>query len=234
LVHGGGSGGWTWAKLAPLLRSAGHEVYTPTLTGLGERSHLLSPEIDLETHIADVVGVLKYEGLGNVILAGHSYGGMVITGAADRAAERVGHLVYLDAAIPKNGECLIDVMTDLMEMARKQARTIDDTEVVLGPDSDVVRMMSAKDPDIVAWKARRQRPHPWKCFSQPLVLRNEAAMRRIPVTKINCTPTLRKRDPESLARAVEGERAWEIDTTHDLMVTEPQKTAEMLLKIAAL
>src|SRR5262245_27897653 len=103
LVHGGGHGGWCWQRLARLLRAEGHEVYTPTLTGLGERAHLLSPHIDLDTHIADVVGVLKYEGLTNVILVGHSYGGMVITGVADRALAHVGHLVFLDASIPYDG-----------------------------------------------------------------------------------------------------------------------------------
>src|SRR5580700_2534506 len=96
LVHGGGHGGWCWQRVVPLLRAAGHEVYTPTLTGLGERSHLLRPDIDLDTHIADVVGVLRYEDLTDVILVGHSYGGMVITGVADRALARIGQLVYLD------------------------------------------------------------------------------------------------------------------------------------------
>src|SRR5579864_6508570 len=98
LVHGGGHGGWCYQRIAPRLRAAGHDVYTPTLTGLGERTHLLRPDINLDTHIADVVGVLKFEGLTGAILVGHSYGGMVITGAADRALSRVAHLVFLDAA----------------------------------------------------------------------------------------------------------------------------------------
>ena len=89
--------------MAPILRAAGHEVYCPTLTGLGERSHLLGPDIDLDTHITDVVNLLVYEDLSDVILAGHSYGGMVITGVADRALDRVGHLVFLDAAHPETG-----------------------------------------------------------------------------------------------------------------------------------
>src|SRR6185437_12915683 len=109
LVHGGHHGGWCYKKVARLLRSAGHEVYSPTLTGLGERRHLLGPKVDLETHIADVVGVLEFEDLHDVILVGHSYGGMVITGVADRALERIKELVYLDAAHPRNGESLADV-----------------------------------------------------------------------------------------------------------------------------
>src|SRR4051794_28909281 len=95
LVHGGGHGGWCYQYVARILRSNGHEVYTPTMTGLGERSHLLSPAIDLDLQIEDIVKVLQFEDLRDVILVGHSYGGMVITGVADRATDRIGHLVYL-------------------------------------------------------------------------------------------------------------------------------------------
>ena len=109
LVHGGGHGGWCYQRVARLLRSSGHDVYTPTLSGLGERSNLLSPDIDLDLHVRDVVAVLHYEDLHDVILVGHSYGGMVITGAADRAADRIGRVVYLDAANPENGQSLVDV-----------------------------------------------------------------------------------------------------------------------------
>src|SRR5690349_9040341 len=94
LVHGGWHGGWCWQKLVPRLTSAGHWVLTPTLTGLGERSHLLGPEVDLDTHIRDVAAVLKYEDLQKVVLVGHSYGGMVISGVAETAGSRVAHLVY--------------------------------------------------------------------------------------------------------------------------------------------
>ena len=109
LVHGGGHGGWCYAKVARLLGAAGHDVATPTFTGLGERSHLLHPGIDLDHHIRDVVAVLHYDDLRDVNLVGHSYGGMVITGVADRAPDRVGRLVYLDAATPVNGQSLVDI-----------------------------------------------------------------------------------------------------------------------------
>ena len=104
LVHGAWHGGWCWKKVAPLLRSAGHEVYTPTLTGLGERDHLLTRDIGLDTHIQDIVNVLEYEELTQVVLVGHSYGGMVVTGVAERAHERLRQLVYLDAATPLGTE----------------------------------------------------------------------------------------------------------------------------------
>ena len=233
LVHGGGGGGWVWGRMAPWLRAAGHEVYTPTLTGVGERSHLLRPDTDLETHIADILGVLKYEDLHDVILVGHSYGGMVITGVADRAADRVGQLVYLDAATPLNGESLVDLSPDLMELARRDVRVENGVEVVLGPDTQATRQVGSRDADIVGWKAGRQTPHPWITFAQPLRLDNPQAVARIARTNINCLSTLRMRPKDKLQRALTADRVWEIDTTHDLMITEPRKVAEMLLSLAA-
>src|SRR5688572_3434051 len=108
LVHGGGHGGWCYKRVTERLQAAGHVVYAPSLTGMGERSHLLNPSIDLDTQITDIVNLITWEDLTNVVLVGHSYGGMVITGVADRAGSSIGHLVYLDAAIPKNGDSLAD------------------------------------------------------------------------------------------------------------------------------
>lgn len=109
LCHGAWGGGWGWARVARILRDAGHEVFTPTYTGLGERSHLLSPDVDLETHIQDVRGVIRYEDLRDFVLVGHSYGGMVITGVADKEWEKISKLVYLDAFLPRDGQCLNDM-----------------------------------------------------------------------------------------------------------------------------
>ena len=106
LVHGAWHGGWCWNRVAPLLRDKGHDVYTPTLTGLGERVHLATPEVDLSTHVTDVVNVIEFEDLRNVVLMGHSYGGQVITGVAGAIPERIGQLVYLDASLPNDGESL--------------------------------------------------------------------------------------------------------------------------------
>jgi pimeloyl-ACP methyl ester carboxylesterase len=104
LVHGSWAGGVVWRQLAPRLRKAGHVVYAPTLTGIGERKHLLNREIDLDTHIQDVIGVIDDEDLSDIVLVGHSYGGMVISGVADRVPEKVASLVYLDAFVPENGQ----------------------------------------------------------------------------------------------------------------------------------
>jgi pimeloyl-ACP methyl ester carboxylesterase len=108
LVHGSLHGGWCWKRVVPRLRSAGHDVFTPTLSGLGERVHLVHPGIDLDTHIQDVLGVLEYEDLHDVVLVGHSYGTMVITGAADRLPGRIAHLVYLDGVMACDGKAALD------------------------------------------------------------------------------------------------------------------------------
>src|SRR6516225_823666 len=110
LVHGGWAGNMVWRELAPRLRKAGHDVYAPTLTGIGARKHLLNREIDLDTHIQDVVGVIDDADLSDIVLVGHSYGGMVISGVADRVPEEVASLVYLDACLPENGQSLFSLL----------------------------------------------------------------------------------------------------------------------------
>ena len=233
LVHGGGHGGWCYQRVAPILTSAGHEVYTPTMTGLGERAHLVSPEIDLDTHITDVAAVLHYEDLRDVILVGHSYGGMVITGVADRSADRVGELVYLDAANPVDGQSLVDIAGPMMEAARSSGRVVDGVEMVLLPGPDAGLFYGVTDPDDVAWMQDKLTPHPWKCFAQPLRLTNESALWQIPQSHIVCTSTLPARDRELIEKARASGRLWDIDTGHDLMITEPQAVADALLQIAA-
>jgi pimeloyl-ACP methyl ester carboxylesterase len=233
LVHGGAHGGWCYQRVARILRSAGHEVYTPTLTGLGERAHQLAPGIDLGTHITDIAAVLHYEDLRDIILVGHSYGGMVITGVGDRAPERVGKLVYLDAATPSDGQSLVDVAGPMMLAARRQGRVVDGIELVLFPDADAVRYYGVTDPDDYAWMVERLTPHPWKCFEQPLLLTDEAARSEIPQFHIVCTSTLATRDAELIGDARAAGRLWDIDTGHDLMITEPEAVTDALLQVAA-
>ncbi len=232
LVHGGGHGGWCYQRVARILRKSGHEVYTPTMTGLGERSHLLDHNVDLQRHIEDVAVVLHYEDLREVILVGHSYGGMVITGVADRVAERVGRLVYLDAATPVNGQSLHDVAGPVIEAVRPYGETVDGMELVLLPAPDAGLLYGVTDPTDLAWMSERLTPHPWQCFTQPLALANEAALWAIPQYHIVCTSTVATRDPALMARARAEGRLWEIDTGHDLMITEPEKVTEALLEVA--
>jgi pimeloyl-ACP methyl ester carboxylesterase len=232
LVHGGGHGGWCYQKVARLLRAAGHEVYTPTLSGLGERSHLLGPDIDLDLQIRDITAVLHHEDLRDVILVGHSYGDMVVTGAADRAADRVGKLVYLDAANPTNGQSLVDVTGGGIEFIRPHGAVVDGIELVLLPGPDAHLLYGVTDADDAAWMADRLTGHPWACFEQKLVLTDEAALWAIPQFHIVCTSTLATRDAELMDAARSAGRLWDIDTGHDLMITEPQAVADALLEVA--
>jgi pimeloyl-ACP methyl ester carboxylesterase len=231
LVHGGGHGGWCWQRVATRLRSAGHDVYTPTLTGLGERSHLARPETDLDTHITDVVNVLRYEDLKGVILVGHSYGGMVITGVADRARDRVAHLVYLDAAHPQNGQSLS--MSSGGEAAarwRSQVRTVDGVEFILNDlDDGQLQRFGLSRPEDIAWASGKLTPQPYKTFTQPLRLTNEEAVREIPRTDINRTGN---QGPRAVAA---GDRLWLVDNPgHDLMITAPEEVTRLLIKINTL
>lgn len=232
LVHGGGHGGWCYRHVARILRAKGQEVYAPTMTGLGERAHLLRPDIDLDFHIDDIVKVLEFEDLRDVVLVGHSYGGMVITGVADRATDRIGHIVYLDAANPQNGQSLVDVAGAHMAAARQGGRVVDGIELVLFPGTDPLHFYGVQDPQQIAWMKPRLTPHPWKCFEQKLQLKNEAAMRKVPESHIVCTATLAGRNVAQLKASSNG-RFWDIDTGHDLMITEPEAVAEMLLRVAS-
>jgi pimeloyl-ACP methyl ester carboxylesterase len=122
LVHGGWHGGWCWQKVIPFLEAAGHEAYAPTLTGLAERASELSPDVGLDTHIQDIAGLLEEKNLHGVILVGHSYGGMVITGVVDQVPERIAHLVYFDTFVPRDGESMVDVSPIVKYLVRKQVQ----------------------------------------------------------------------------------------------------------------
>ena len=233
LVHGGGHGGWCYAKVKRLLEAAGHEVFAPSLTGLAERSHLLSPSIDLDTHITDVVSLLHHWDLRDVVLVGHSYGGMVVTGIADRASDRVGKLVYLDAANPRNGMSLVDVAGPIIEVTRPMGEVRDGVELVLLPAPEAGMFYGVTDPDDLAWMADRLTGHPWPCFEQKLVLADEDALWAIPQYHIVCESTLATRDTRMIDEARAKGRLWSIDTGHDLMITEPDLVAGALQEVAA-
>jgi pimeloyl-ACP methyl ester carboxylesterase len=243
LVHGGGHGGWCWERVATPLREQGHRVYTPTLTGLGERSHLLHPDIDLDTQITDVINTLKWEDLKDVILVGHSYGGMVITGVADRAPAHVGQLVYLDAAHPKNGDPLFKRPNTSGGSAGAGGpsafigtKMVNGVELMLFPDDALIKVaLGVTNPADMAWLKEKLTPHPAKCFFQPLRLENEAALKNIPTTDIWRSMILKQLDPDGSRRATMANRVWEINSPcHDLMVSDPRPVTEMLRRLAAL
>jgi pimeloyl-ACP methyl ester carboxylesterase len=233
LIHGGGHGGWCYQKVARRLRAAGHEVYTPTLTGLGERAHLVDGRVDLNLHIQDIVAVLDYEDLRDVILVGHSYGGVVITGVGDQAADRVGKLVFLDAANPKDGESLVDVAGPVIKMTRTSGETIDGVELVLLPSREAGMFYGVTNPADLDWMANRLTSHPWICFEQKLRMTHPSEFAKIPQFHIVCSSTVLTRDQEMIASAKAAGRFWEIDTGHDLMITEPEKVTAALIGVAA-
>ncbi|MDE2404016.1 MAG: alpha/beta hydrolase [Sphingomonadales bacterium] len=231
LVHGGGHGGWCWDLLVPLLEAAGHRVLAPTLTGLAERAGELTAETGLDTHIADVVRLFEEEDLRDAILVGHSYGGMVVTGAADRVASRVGWLVYLDAPQPRDGEALASISPGLAE----RIATIDlehGIPVALRPSPEQCAMFGLTDPAHVDWALARLTPHPRKAFTDPLVLTDPVRLLALPRATIDCTALLLHRPAILQERARECRRQWRIDAPHDLMITHPAEVAACLLELA--
>jgi pimeloyl-ACP methyl ester carboxylesterase len=233
LVHGGGHGGWCYQRVSRLLSKAGHGVYAPTMTGVGERSHLVGPHVDLNLHIQDIAAVLHYEDLRDVILVGHSYGGMVITGVAGLAPDRVGKLVYLDAANPRNGESLVDVAGPVLALARQAGRVVDGVELVQLPSPEAGTFYGVTDPADLAWMAARLTGQPWRCFEQKLELRDESGYAKIPQYHIVCSATLATRDPGLMDEARASGRLWVIETGHDLMITEPRQVTDALVAVAA-
>ena len=227
LVHGAWHGGWCWKKVVPLLRTAGHEVYTPTLTGLGERAHLLSPTITLDTHILDVVNVLEYEELLDVVLVGHSYAGAVITGVADRAASRLAHLVYLDAFIPADGERLLDLMLpERRATFLEQVRTSGEGWQVPPQPLEVFGVTDETD---LRWAGAKVGPHPLKTFEQPVRADNPVAA-SLPRTYIWCSGFPGFARFAERTRTDPGWRYRELATGHDAMITAPRELAGLLLE----
>jgi pimeloyl-ACP methyl ester carboxylesterase len=172
IVHGAWGGGWDWKQVDSVLDASGNNVYRPTLTGLGERAHLFTPSIDLTTHVTDIVNVILFENLRDVVLVGHSYGGMVISGVADRIPDRIRHLVYVDALVPNDGESAVTAargmpigrgISAMADSAKNGAIVPVWVKPGTNPPSDV--------------------PHPVKTLTQELRLQNAAA-RRIPGTYI--------------------------------------------------
>lgn len=167
LVHGAWHGGWCWRRVADRLRAAGHDVYTPTLTGLADRSHLLSPSVRLQTHILDVANLLSWEDLESVILCGHSYGGMVITGAADREASRVKSLVYVDAFVPSDGESAMDSRPpERVKLAFDQIKSVGEGWWMPPTPAASFRVNEADQ----AWVDAKCTNFPISCFTQPVQL----------------------------------------------------------------
>ena len=225
LVHGAWHGGWCWAKVARLLRDAAQDVYTPTLTGLGERAHLARPEIDLETHIQDIVAVLETEELRGVTLVGHSYGGMVISGVAARVTGRIAHLVYLDAFVPETGKSLLDYVGERAAGIRETVATKGDGWKLPSHPPERFGVTSQRDTE---WLNKHLVPQPFRTFEQPLPAAGGEKLKR---TYVYCSkPATGTFD--QFAERLRDDRKWtfhDVKTGHDAMVTAPGEIAKILM-----
>jgi pimeloyl-ACP methyl ester carboxylesterase len=220
VAHGAWSSGWAWKKMHPLMTARGHRLVTPSYTGLGERAHLAGPDVDLDTHITDVVNVLFYEDLRNVVLVGHSYGGIVATGIADRARDRIAQLIYLDAFVPDDGQSLAD-LTGQGEGIR--AGAVDGWRVVPNPSPPDT------PPEDLPWIMERRLHQPVRTLEQPLRLTQGPLT--LPRHYILCTKSDAFRRYADKARTA-GWAVYEIDASHNPHITVPEELATLLELIA--
>lgn len=232
IVHGGWGGGWEWTPVARRLREWGHEVFTPTLTGLGERAHLGSAGTSLSDHIDDVLAVLKWEDLHDVVLCGHSYGGMVVTGVADCAADRIRLLVHLDAFAPKDGQALADLVPEeFMESLMSIAKERGDGLVPL--PSELLPPAGALPAGVQDAYIGRLVPQPAATMTEPVRL--SSAIDQLPRAYVHCTGY----DDSLMGPFVERGRAqgWiirELDTQHDLQLFDKDGTAAVIHDLGSL
>jgi len=228
LVHGGWGGAHSFRHVRRILQAAGHEVFTPSLTGIGERAHLTSPLVNLSTHVTDVVNQILYEDLQNIVLVGFSYGGFVVTGALEHVADRVKHLVFLDAFVPQNGDTPFG-----------QAFGTGRTKIEIGKSwlmEGPVRTFD--DPSEAAWMQARRTPHPIGCFTEAVYLSKPLEEHAFTRTYVKATASA-EGDPgnEAFLRAAKhaaASSAWqyfEIATNHMLANNKPAETAKILLNI---
>jgi pimeloyl-ACP methyl ester carboxylesterase len=224
LVHGAWHGGWCWRRIAERLEQRGHRVFAPTLTGLGERAHLLSPSINLDTHIADVVNLIRYEGLNDIVLVGHSYAGFVISGVAEQEEAAIGSFVFLDAFVPEDGDSMATIGTqatrDAIEAATKRGET------TLPPrPAEFFRV----NPADRAWVDRLCGPHPIGAFVQPVKLsgaRERIGKRAYIRASAYPNPVFDAHAAKLKARP--GWRVYDVPSGHDVMVDMPDRLVEIL------
>jgi len=232
LVHGAWHGGWCWKKVVPLLRAAGHEVYTPTLTGSGERAHLRSQSVSMETLIQDIVSVIEYENLEDVVLVGHSYGGMMVVGVSDRIPQRLSHLVFLDALIPEDGQSVKTIMPGLYDYYKPLHDAEGGDWYVPIPDAS----FGITDSEDLRWlRSKLTLGAPLQQYEEPVHLTNPQAL-ALPRTYIRCYENGVISDVaeyEALVSmtSVKGWHMFKLNTGHDAMITVPEELTTILLNI---
>jgi pimeloyl-ACP methyl ester carboxylesterase len=227
LCHGAWSGGWAWTGIADILRERGHRVFVPTYTGLGERAHLASPEVDLSTHITDVRALIEWERLGEFALVGYSYGGMVITGVADKEWRKITKIVYLDAFLPGNEQCLKDLTGPEWAAARAAADAKGDGWLLPRPDGSISGTMPAEGRQ---WIESLGRPHPLKTMTEKLII--DGNHLKI-AEKVYILATENPGSPfHQFADWTRAQGDWttlELPTHHHMFQSMPEETAEMLI-----
>jgi len=228
LVHGAWTGAHGFHKVRPLLRQAGHEVFTPSLTGIGERVHLLSPSVNLSMHIRDVVNHILYEDLSDIVLLGYSYGGMVVTGALEHIAARVSHLVYLDAFVPNNGESVLTLH------GHQTLPPISVGESWLMPPIP----REYDDPSEAAFGNPRRTPQPIASFAEPVRL--QRPLEDFPFSRTFIKATVEGNDAQrsaafwAAAARAKASHAWsyhELATNHMIPHNRPQELVDILLQL---
>jgi pimeloyl-ACP methyl ester carboxylesterase len=228
LVHGGWHGGWCWSRVAERLRKSGHVVFTPTLTGLGERSHLLNERIGLDTHVRDIANVLQWEGLKDVVLVGHSYGGCVISGVAEHSAAAIASIVFLDAFVPESGEAVADLASQGVRDAISAARSRGERSLAPVPAAN----FRVNEADRV-WVDGKCTAHPLATLTDKPTLTG-ARDRIARKTYIRATgyPSTSFDAAFTRVRANSSWRTFEIACGHDAMIDMPDRLAEILVTVA--
>ena len=228
LVHGAWHGSWCWKRVRKALQSEGHDVFTPTLTGVADRSHLASPRVDLETHIADVANLIRWEQLDDIVLCGHSYAGCVITGVADRLPERIRALVYLDAFVLEDGQGLHDALPERARAAQVDGANERGDGWRVPPIPAAFFNVNEADR---AWVDSQCTPQSLATFQQPLALRN-----RIQPSKVwHVLATGYEQSPFAPFHALAKKKGWKtstIDCGHDVMLDRPNDLVRILLEAA--
>jgi pimeloyl-ACP methyl ester carboxylesterase len=228
LVHGAWHGGWCWRRVADQLQGKGHKVYAPTLTGLGERSHLMSALITLDTHITDIVNVIKWEDLSNIVLVGHSYAGFVISGVAERALHSIGSIVFVDAFLPENGQKVVDLGRP--ELSATTLAAAEKSEVSRPVPPAKSFGVNEKDQP---WVDAKMTPQPTLVSLQPIALsgaRDKVAKKTYIRATANPQATF-----ERHFQTVKSDPSWRtygVPSGHDIMVDMPERLVQILLEVA--
>jgi pimeloyl-ACP methyl ester carboxylesterase len=227
LVHGGWRGGWCWRRVSDLLEKKGHKVFTPTMTGLGERSHLLDPKVNLATHITDIVNVIKWEGLSDVVLVGHSYGGAVISGVAEQMQSAIASIVFLDAFVPENGDSIAEKASQPVREA--MAALLQKGETAMKPPPAALFRVNEKDR---GWVDAMCTPHPMATLTDKITItgaRDRIAKKAY--IRAKGYPSVPFDGFQEKLTADKAWRIYEVPCGHDVMVDMPERLTEILLEV---